>query len=94
LIDEVQNLLEHVVIGDGRILVDADAEELRGSATTLPAPNGHRRVQHGHTVLHRQEIGLAQVTVGRLRPRAAQAAAAGLEITPVSLQQLVVRLSG
>jgi len=98
LIDEVQNLLEHViVIDDGRILVDADAEELRGSATTLA---GTKRAidefSTGHTVLHRQEIGaLAQVTVGRLEAsERREAAAAGLEITAVSLQQLVVRLSG
>ena len=36
LIDEVSNLLEHVlVIDDGRILIDSDAEALRGSATTV-----------------------------------------------------------
>ena len=36
LIDEVANLLEHVlVIDDGTLLVDSPADELRGSATTV-----------------------------------------------------------
>ncbi|GGF11271.1 ABC transporter ATP-binding protein [Subtercola lobariae] len=97
LIDEVQNLLQHViVIDEGRILVDSDAEELRGSATTVAGTA--RAVDAftlGRTVLSRQGLGaLAQATLSRLSDEdRAAAAAAGLDITPVSLQQLVVSLS-
>ncbi|MEF2976893.1 ABC transporter ATP-binding protein [Subtercola sp. YIM 133946] len=98
LIDEVQNLLEHVIVIDqGRILVDSDADELRGSATTVAGTaRAVDAFTAGRTVLNRQGLGsLAQATVTRLSDddRAA-AAAAGLDITPVSLQQLVVSLSG
>jgi ABC-2 type transport system ATP-binding protein len=47
-------------------------------------------------VLHRDGLGgLASVTVGRLTPQdRARATEMGLELSPVSLQQLVVRLTG
>jgi ABC-2 type transport system ATP-binding protein len=39
LIDEVSDLLEHVlVIDEGRLVIDDDAESLRGSATTVGTP--------------------------------------------------------
>lgn len=95
LIDEVSNLLEHVlVIDEGRIIMDEDAEQLRGSAsavvgtrTAVDAFIGSREV------LHREGIGgLASVTVGALTAAERQSAtAAGLELSPVSLQQLIVR---
>jgi ABC-2 type transport system ATP-binding protein len=95
LIDEVSNLLEHVlVIDEGRIIIDEDAENVRGSAITVVGTRtavdsfvGRREV------LHREGIGgLASVTVGALDPSERQeAAAAGLELSPVSLQQLIVR---
>jgi ABC-2 type transport system ATP-binding protein len=95
LIDEVSNLLEHVlVIDQGRIIIDEDAEALRGSATTLV---GTRAAVDGfigsREVLHRDAIGgLASVTVTGLSPQErADAATAGLELAPVSLQQLIIR---
>lgn len=95
LIDEVSNLLEHVlVIDEGRIIIDEDAEALRGSATTLvgtkAAVDGF---VGGREVLHRDAIGgLASVTVvGLSQKERADATAAGLELAPVSLQQLVIR---
>ncbi len=95
LIDEVSNLLEHVlVIDQGRIIIDADAEDVRGSATTVV---GTRTAVDAfiarREVLHREGIGgLASVTVGALSTAERQeAAAAGLELSPVSLQQLIVR---
>jgi ABC-2 type transport system ATP-binding protein len=98
LIDEVQNLLEHViVIDEGRILLDADAEELRGSATTLAGTaSAIDAFTAGRDILNRQSLGsLAQVTVGRLSAaERREALDAGLDVTPVSLQQLVVALSG
>ena len=97
LIDEVSNLLEHVlVIDEGRIIVDSSAEELRGSATTVA---GSRAAVDGFVgtreVLHRDDLGgLASVTIGRLSPAERLAASeAGLELAPVSLQQLIVRMT-
>jgi ABC-2 type transport system ATP-binding protein len=97
LIDEVSNLLERVlVIDDGAIIVDESAEDLRGSATTVA---GSRTAIDAFVatreVLHRDDLGgLASVTVGRLSPaERAEAQAAGLELAPVSLQQLIIRLT-
>ncbi|MGN6326908.1 ABC transporter ATP-binding protein [Pseudolysinimonas sp.] len=97
LIDEVANLLEHVLVIDrGRMILDEDAEELRESATTLVGPRQKIDAFLGsREVLHRDGIGgLASVTVAGLRPdERAAASAAGLELGPVSLQQLVVHLT-
>jgi len=98
LIDEVSELLEHVIMIDrGRVIVDEDADALRGSATTVVGPRaGVEAFVGGREVLHRDGLGgLASVTVGRLSDaERAEAVAAGLELTPVSLQQLLVRLTG
>ena len=95
LIDEVSDLLEHViVIDEGRILIDKSADEVRGSATTV---SGTRAAVEQFTasreIMHRDGIGgLASVTVGPLSAEERQlATAAGLELSPVSLQQLIVR---
>ena len=90
------------IIGDevnvkGVRLLDADAEELRGSATTVVGPRGAVEAFVGdREVVHREGVGgFASVTVGRLSAEErAAAVAAGLELAPVSLQQLVVRLTG
>ncbi|MFE4470058.1 ABC transporter ATP-binding protein [Leifsonia sp. NPDC056824] len=95
LIDEVANLLEHVVVIDqGRILMDDDAEALRTSATTVVGPRtAVDAFVGGREVLHRDGIGgLASVTVSGLgAAERAEAVSAGLELAPVSLQQLIVR---
>lgn len=95
LIDEVANLLEHVVVIDqGRILMDDDAEALRSSATTVVGPRtAVDAFVGGREVLHRDGLGgLASVTVSGLgAAERAEAASAGLELAPVSLQQLIVR---
>jgi len=95
LIDEVSNLLEHVVVIDeGRIIIDADAEDLRGSAVDVVGPRGAvDAFVEGREVLHRTGLGgLASATIARLDEEERTAArAAGLELAPVSLQQLVVR---
>ena len=97
LIDEVSNLLEHViVIDDGKIIMDDSAETLRGSATTVAGPReAVERFVAGREVLHTEQLGgLSSITVGRLSPAERQAAtAAGLELAPVSLQQLIVRVT-
>lgn len=96
LIDEVANLLEHVIVIDqGRIVVDDDAEELRGSAVTVTG--SAERVEEfisEYPVIHRDALGsLASVSIrARLSSNERdKALALGLELSPVSLQQLVVR---
>ena len=99
LIDEVANLLEHVVVIDeGRILLDADADDVRGSATTVAgAASAVDEFVGGRVVIGHERLGgLSSATVqGRLdkadRVRAAQL---GLELAPVSLQQLIVHMTG
>lgn len=95
LIDEVSNLLEHVlVIDEGRIIIDEDAEDVRGSAIAVVGTRAAVDSFIGRReVLHREGIGgLASVTIGALSPSERQdASAAGLELSPVSLQQLIVR---
>jgi len=95
LIDEVANLLEHVLVIDaGRIIIDQDAESLRGSATTVVGTRGSVEAFVGdREVLDRETIGgLASATINGLDGAGkAAATAAGLELTPVSLQQLVVK---
>ncbi|MCM3657377.1 ABC transporter ATP-binding protein [Agromyces mediolanus] len=99
LIDEVANLLEHVILIDqGRILLDRDAEEVRGQATTIAgARSVVEEFVQGRPIIGREGIGgLASVTIdGRLdREERIRAAELGLELAPVSLQQLIVHLTG
>ncbi|WP_336712852.1 ABC transporter ATP-binding protein [Arthrobacter sp. USHLN218] len=96
LIDEVANLLEHVILIDkGRILVDEDAESIRGSAVTVVGPAALvGEFTAGRSVLHRETFAsLASVTIeARLSARErAEAGELGLELAPVTLQQLIVR---
>jgi len=97
LIDEVANLLEHVlVIDQGRIIIDEDADTLRGSATTVVGTRAAvDAFVEGREILHRDGLGgLATVTVAGLDAKGrAAASAAGLELGPVSLQQLIIRLT-
>ncbi|MEU0795007.1 ABC transporter ATP-binding protein [Amycolatopsis sp. NPDC005961] len=90
LIDEVSDLIEHVVVLDrGRVLIDTDAESLRGEAVAVTGPaDAVERFAAGHQELHRERIGGSlRITltgaVDRFEP--------GLDFEPVSLQQLVVR---
>ncbi|MET4096238.1 hypothetical protein ABIB51_003186 [Arthrobacter sp. UYCu712] len=90
------NLLEHVLLIDrGRIILDDDAENIRGSAVVVTGEESKvAGFAAGHKVLHREALGsLASVTIesrlgGADRARATEL---GLELSPVSLQQLVVR---
>jgi ABC-2 type transport system ATP-binding protein len=99
LIDEVANLLEHVILIDqGRILFDRDADELRGSATTVAGPRAAvESFVADRPVIGREGLGgLASATIdGRLdQGDRIQAAELGLELAPVSLQQLIIHLTG
>ncbi|BCW11200.1 ABC transporter ATP-binding protein [Arthrobacter sp. StoSoilB3] len=96
LIDEVANLLEHVVVIDqGRIIMNADAEDIRGSAVTVSgSADKVDSFLSGRKILHRETLGsLASVTVDETlnSHERAEAQELGLELSPVSLQQLVVR---
>lgn len=94
LIDEVANLLEHVlVINDGRLLIDSTTEDLRDWATTVSGPVASvEAFAAGRAVCRRERLGgLARVTITGLSATDRQdAAASGLDLAPVSLQQLVV----
>jgi ABC-2 type transport system ATP-binding protein len=95
LIDEVSALLEHViVIDDGKIIIDENADALRGSAATVSGTKSAVDAFIGtRAVLHREALGgLSSVTIDHLDAADRKtAAAAGLELGPVSLQQLIVR---
>ncbi|WP_372595485.1 ABC transporter ATP-binding protein [Actinotalea sp.] len=94
LIDEVADLLEHVlVIDEGRLIIDASAEDLRGSATTVSGRRAEvAAFARGREVLDTGSLGgFASVTVAGLSAaEKAAAAQAGLDVGPVSLQQLVI----
>jgi ABC-2 type transport system ATP-binding protein len=97
LIDEVANLLEHViVINDGRILVDDNADALRGSAVTVSgAASAVETFTTSRVVLEREQLGgLATATLrGLTQSERADAVASGLEVGTVSLQQLIIGLT-
>ncbi len=99
LIDEISRLLEHIlVIDQGRLVLDEDAEALRGRAFTVVGPAARvDTFTAGKEVLAREPLG-GQVAAtvmgnGNLEDRK-QALALGLELAPVSLQQLLVHLTG
>lgn len=94
LIDEVANLLDHVVvINAGKIVIDAASDELRGAAVTVAGK--HAPVQEftdGRDVLVWDSLGgLATATVaGLTSAERDEAVSLGLEIGAVSLQQLII----
>lgn len=98
LIDEVSHLLEHVlVIADGELLIDQDAEELRALAYTVTGQSSKvEAFLAGKEVIHREPFGgLLSATVIQSQnvSERKQAEGAGLEVTAVSLQQLIVHLT-
>lgn len=98
LIDEVSNLLEHVlVIDNGKLIIDKDAEELRGRAFTVTGQASKvETFLVGKETVHREPFGgllSATVTHSRDGSDRQQAEESGLEVSPVSLQQLIVHLT-
>jgi len=98
LIDEVSNLIEHVVvIDDGQILVNEDTDSLRDRAVTVVGDAAAVDAwAGGREVLHSESLGrVRSVTVlGALSAdERAEVTASGLDLAPVSLQQLIVRLT-
>jgi ABC-2 type transport system ATP-binding protein len=95
LIDEVSDLIEHVVLIDrGTVVLDDDTDNLRGRTVSVSGPAA--RVDEftaGHGVIHRRKLGsLARATItGAISElERSRARSLGLELEPVSLQQLVV----
>ncbi|GAA1490174.1 ABC transporter ATP-binding protein [Brachybacterium sacelli] len=93
-IDEVSNLLEHVVLLDeGRVMVDDETEALQGAAIEISGRTTEvEEFTAAAEVLHLSRIGsLATATILVDGDRTAAAArAAGLQIAPVSLQNYIV----
>jgi ABC-2 type transport system ATP-binding protein len=98
LIDEIAPAIERVIIlSKGRVVVDQGAHDLDAHAFGLVgATHVIDQIVIGKKVLHRQTMGpLSSVTVmgtldGEARTRAV---AAGVDVTPVPLQQFVIQLT-
>lgn len=96
LIDEVADLLETVVVIDrGRIVMDEPTETARARAVNIVGDaEAVDRLTAGREVIHRESLGrVASVTVlGTLSAEDREfIALENLDLTPVSLQQLIVR---
>lgn len=99
LIDEAADLLEHVVVLDrGLVVLDAPADDVRGTAMTVSGPAlAVEEFVAGRAIWHRQRLGArAAVTVVGPFDFTAQthARALHLSLEPLSLQQLLVHASG
>ncbi|WP_062204251.1 ABC transporter ATP-binding protein [Demequina salsinemoris] len=98
LIDEAADLFERVLVLDkGALLIDEDADTLRGSAVRIVGPASVvEETANGYAVLHREALGgTAALTLDSADEGLRRAAVdAGLELAPVSLQQLIVRRTG
>lgn len=98
LIDEVANLIEKVLVIDrGRIVMDEDTDAVRDRAATIVGDAAAvEAFAAGREVIHRESLGrVTAVTVlGALTANDRERlAASGLDVAPVSLQQLIVRLT-
>ncbi|OMF37043.1 ABC transporter ATP-binding protein [Paenibacillus sp. FSL H8-0548] len=98
LIDEVSRLLEHVIVIDnGSLIIDEEAEALRGRAFTLAGPKASvESFTAGKEVIHHEPFGslLSATVMGHWdASEHSQAEALGLELAPVSLQQLIIYLT-
>ncbi|MCY9692078.1 ABC transporter ATP-binding protein [Paenibacillus alginolyticus] len=98
LIDEVSRLLEHVlVIDNGKLIMNEDADALRGRACTVSGlATAVDSFTRGKELLERTAIGAAATAtlLGALSDRdRKEAEAMGLEFAPVSMQQLIVHLT-
>jgi ABC-2 type transport system ATP-binding protein len=95
LIDEAAALFENVVVIDrGRVALEAAADGLRGIATTVSGPVlAVDEFTAGRPAWNRRRLGsqASVVTVGQLDEASrAKARSQGLDLVPLTLQQLVV----
>lgn len=98
LIGEIESLLERVVIiDDGKILVDTDAESLSGRASVITGPREKvEAFTAGKKVLHTETMGgFAAVTVDEQLSDADKRAALslGLEVSGAKLQEIFIKLT-
>jgi ABC-2 type transport system ATP-binding protein len=99
LIDEAAALFENVVVIDrGRVVLDTAADGLRGMVTAVSGPvlavdsfTGGRPVWERRGLGSQASVVMVGQVSGEDRERARSL---GLDLTPLSLQQLVVRASG
>ncbi len=99
LIDEVADLLERVVLIErGRIVLDAGADEIRGSATRVSGSTAavERFVAGRSTWGRRTIVSQTSVVLAAELDEAerARARALRLSLEPVSLQQVIVHAAG
>jgi ABC-2 type transport system ATP-binding protein len=97
LIEEISDLLEHVLLIDhGRVLLDADAETLRATALTVSGPA--RQVATfgaAHELLTTESLAGQSRAIVRTGTATARRMATelGLVVEPTSIQKLVVAMS-
>ncbi len=98
LIDEVSRLLEKVLVLDqGRLIIDEEAEALRSRAFTVTGSAQEvATFTEGLTQIGSEQFGslVSATLLGNADANERrQAAALGLEVTSVSLQQLIIHLT-
>jgi ABC-2 type transport system ATP-binding protein len=98
LVSEVSTMLEEVVILDnGRLVTQSPVDALRGRGASIAGPAAVvDELTGGLTILAQERLGGTKSTtvLGDLDPALlAEAAAAGLEVGPVGLQELFVHLT-
>jgi ABC-2 type transport system ATP-binding protein len=103
LIDEVGDLVERVLLLDrGRLVLDEDAERLRGRLVVASGPaaavDGFAAGLAGATLVRRDRLGGLDAVRATLRGAVGpadrdRARELGVELAPLSLQQLVVSLT-
>src|SRR5580704_13030585 len=99
LIDEAAALFENVVVIDrGRVVLDTPADELRGMVTTVSGPVlAVDSFTQRRSVWERRGLGsqASVVMMGQLSAEDHERARSlGLDLTPLSLQQVVVHTAG
>jgi ABC-2 type transport system ATP-binding protein len=99
LIDEAAGLFERVVVLDRRrIVLNSDADDLRGAATSVSGPAiAVAEFTSGRSVWNRRRIASQEsaVVAGTLdETDRARAAALHLNLEPLTLQQVVVQAAG
>jgi ABC-2 type transport system ATP-binding protein len=98
LIDEVSRILEHVMLIDnGKLIINEDADALRGRAFSVIGPAAAvEAFTAGKAIIHQESLGgliSASIMGHSETAERKQAVTLGLEVTTVSLQQLIIYLT-